>query len=141
MNKLKKGCALAILTGLFFPAFAAPKVQNVTLSTKDWWSLAAVYQPASGKDKTVILLHDLGKKKEDFTSFEKALTKDRGHDRISVLCFGDSNTYGYDPRSFFGGRFPEEERWVNILGEKLCCETVNAGENGKEIKLNPATIR
>ena len=75
MNKLKKGCALAILTGWFFPAFAAPKVQNVTLSTKDGWSLAAVYQPASGKDKTVILLHDLGKKKEDFTSFEKALTK------------------------------------------------------------------
>lgn len=75
MNGVKKGCMLAILAGLLSPVFAAPKAQNVTLSTQDGWSLAAVYQPAAEKDTTVVLLHDLGKKKEDFTSFEKALTK------------------------------------------------------------------
>lgn len=31
---------------------------------------------------------------------DKALTKDRGHDRITVLCYGDSNTYGYDPYTY-----------------------------------------
>ena len=45
----------------------------VTLSTKDGWALAAVYQPATSKQTTVVLLHDLGKNKEAFASFEKAL--------------------------------------------------------------------
>ena len=33
-----------------------------------------------------------------------------------ILCFGDSNTYGYDPR---GGRFDEETRWTCRLGKIL----------------------
>lgn len=73
MNVLKKGCLVAMLAGLLTPALAKP--QNVTLSTKDGWSLAAVYQPATSKQTTVVLLHDLGKNKEAFASFEKALTK------------------------------------------------------------------
>ena len=24
---------------------------------------------------------------------------------MKILCFGDSNTYGYDPRGYFGGRY------------------------------------
>ena len=52
---------------------------------------------------------------------------------MTVLCFGDSNTYGYDPRSYFGSRYPEEARWVDILAEKTGLNTVNAGENGREI--------
>ena len=32
-----------------------------------------------------------------------------------MLCFGDSNTYGYDPRSYLGSRYPTEERWTGIL--------------------------
>ena len=52
---------------------------------------------------------------------------------MKILCFGDSNTYGYDPRSYFGGRYSSENRWVEILPIKLGCETVNAGENGREI--------
>ena len=52
---------------------------------------------------------------------------------MKILCFGDSNTYGYDPRSFCGGRYPAQGRWVNLLAEKLCCEVVNAGENGRGI--------
>lgn len=49
------------------------------------------------------------------------------------LCFGDSNTYGYDPRSFFGGRYDPEQRWVDLLGQTMGWQMVNAGENGREI--------
>lgn len=94
MNKLKKGCVLAVLLGLLAPAWAAaPKVQNVTLTTQDGWNLAAVYQPANGKDTTVILLHDLGKKKEDFTSFEKALAK-QGFGYVAVDLRGHGQSTG-----------------------------------------------
>ncbi len=32
-----------------------------------------------------------------------------------ILCFGDSNTYGYDPRSYLGGRYPASVRWTALL--------------------------
>lgn len=54
-------------------------------------------------------------------------------DLMKILCFGDSNTYGYDPRSFFGSRYPVEHRWVEYLGWKLDGEVINAGENGRGI--------
>lgn len=47
------------------------------------------------------------------------------------LCFGDSNTYGYDPRSFFGNQYPAQHRWVDFLAKKLDCKAANAGENGQ----------
>ena len=56
---------------------------------------------------------------------------------MKIICYGDSNTYGYDPRSFFGDRYPAEERWVDILAKKLGCDAVNAGMNGREIPRNP----
>ena len=37
---------------------------------------------------------------------------------MRLICFGDSNTYGYDPRSFFGGRYPG--RWTDLLAENTC---------------------
>ena len=52
---------------------------------------------------------------------------------MKILCFGDSHTYGYDPRSFFGSQYPAQHRWVDILAEKMNCKAVNAGENGREI--------
>ena len=52
---------------------------------------------------------------------------------MKILCFGDSNTYGYDPRSCFGGQYPAECRWVDILANRLNCTVINAGENGREI--------
>lgn len=52
---------------------------------------------------------------------------------MKILCFGDSNTYGYDPRSYFGSQYPVQHRWVDILSEKLNCTAINAGENGREI--------
>lgn len=52
---------------------------------------------------------------------------------MKLVCFGDSNTYGYDPRSFFGGRYGPQCRWPELLAQSLGCQVVNAGENGREI--------
>ena len=50
---------------------------------------------------------------------------------MNVICFGDSNTYGYDPRGYFGGRYEAGNRWVDIL----------AGETGwrgnPKFRVNP----
>ena len=47
-----------------------------------------------------------------------------------ILCFGDSNTYGYDPRSYLGGRYPASVRWTALL-KTGGWEVANAGENGR----------
>lgn len=52
---------------------------------------------------------------------------------MNVICFGDSNTYGYDPRSYFGGQYGAADRWVDRFAQKSGCKVVNAGENGREI--------
>ena len=56
---------------------------------------------------------------------------------MRMLCYGDSNTYGYDPRGFFGDRYPAECRWVDILARKLKWEIQNEGQNGREIPSRP----
>lgn len=48
-----------------------------------------------------------------------------------VYCLGDSNTYGYDPRSPFGDRY--DAPWPELLGEMLCCRIFNDGINGRSI--------
>ena len=52
---------------------------------------------------------------------------------MNVICFGDSNTYGYDPRSYFGGRYDADSRWVDILAAETGWEIRNMGQNGREI--------
>ena len=52
---------------------------------------------------------------------------------MRLLCFGDSNTYGYDPRSYFGGRYDAQNRWVDLLASKTGWDVINAGQNGREI--------
>lgn len=47
-----------------------------------------------------------------------------------IVCFGDSNTYGYDPRSYLGGRYPASVRWTALLGE-AGWDLINEGENGR----------
>lgn len=56
---------------------------------------------------------------------------------MRMLCYGDSNTYGYDPRGFFGDRYPEESRWVDILVQRTGWEIRNEGQNGREIPSRP----
>lgn len=52
---------------------------------------------------------------------------------MNVICFGNSNTYGYDPRSYLGGRYDVDSRWVDILAEETGWTVRNLGENGREI--------
>lgn len=59
---------------------------------------------------------------------------------MKVVCFGDSNTYGYEPRSFFGGRYETDCRWVDILAAKTGWEIINEGENGREIPLKSISV-
>lgn len=45
-----------------------------------------------------------------------------------ILCFGDSNTWGYDPVT--KERYPKQIRWTGLLQEKLADEDVNVIEEG-----------
>ena len=49
-----------------------------------------------------------------------------------ILCLGDSNTYGYDPRSYMGGRYPEIVRWTGRL-RLSGLDVLNFGQNGMSI--------
>ena len=59
---------------------------------------------------------------------------------MKIICLGDSNTYGYDPRSFFGGRYDKTNCWVDVLAEKTGWEICNRGENGREIPSAPVSV-
>jgi len=50
---------------------------------------------------------------------------------MNVICYGDSNTCGYDPREPLGGRF--KSCWVDLLAEKTGWNIDNQGENGREV--------
>ena len=52
---------------------------------------------------------------------------------MRILCFGDSNTYGFDPRGYFGDRYGAEDRWVDLLAKQTGYAVINAGINGREI--------
>lgn len=59
---------------------------------------------------------------------------------MKVICFGDSNTYGYDPRSFFDDRYSKDSRWVDLLAEKTGWNVINQGENGRQIPRKPVSF-
>lgn len=52
---------------------------------------------------------------------------------MRILCLGDSNTYGYDPRGYWGDRYGAEDRWVDRLAKQTEHEMINAGVNGRDI--------
>ena len=49
---------------------------------------------------------------------------------MTVLCYGDSNTYGFDPRSWLGERYPADVRWTGL----------QEGQNGREIPARPGDL-
>ncbi|MCR5577410.1 MAG: lipase [Oscillospiraceae bacterium] len=58
-----------------------------------------------------------------------------------IVCYGDSNTYGYDGTDPFGGRLPAASRWPDILAGLLGCECVNCGLNGRTVPHVPRTVQ
>lgn len=55
--------------------------------------------------------------------------------RINIICFNDSNTYGYAPRDYLDGRYDVDSRWVDILATATGWTISNMGQNGPEIPL------
>ncbi len=54
----------------------------------------------------------------------------------TILCFGDSNTWGYDPASFgapFPARHPIDARWTGVLARALGggFRVIEEGQNGR----------
>ena len=56
---------------------------------------------------------------------------------MRILCFGDSNTYGFDPRDFWGESYDPDNRWVDLLAKHTKCEVINDGSNGRTIPVDP----
>jgi lysophospholipase L1-like esterase len=54
----------------------------------------------------------------------------------SVLCFGDSNTWGYNPKD--GSRYPAHIRWTGVLQQKLGqgFRVIEEGLNGRTTTIN-----
>ena len=50
---------------------------------------------------------------------------------MKAVCYGDSNTFGYDPSGYLGGRY--DHPWHEILEVKTGWDVVNEGMNGREI--------
>ncbi|MBO6215580.1 MAG: hypothetical protein J6N76_08665 [Lachnospiraceae bacterium] len=50
-----------------------------------------------------------------------------------VLFYGDSNTFGYDPRGFMGMRYPKEVRWTEKVRDSFKKEynIIEEGQNGR----------
>jgi lysophospholipase L1-like esterase len=50
-----------------------------------------------------------------------------------VLCYGDSNTHGYDCSAIAGGRFPRDIRWPGVLAAGLGPgqQVIEEGLNGR----------
>ena len=53
-----------------------------------------------------------------------------------ILCFGDSNTWGYNPET--GGRYSPDVRWTRLLGKILGdeYEIIEEGQNGRTITMD-----
>lgn len=54
---------------------------------------------------------------------------------MKIICYGDSNTYGYDPCDKFGVHYPH--RWTQILAERTGWNVINEGVNGREVSDEP----
>ena len=53
-----------------------------------------------------------------------------------ILCFGDSNTWGYSPQD--GGRHPSDVRWTGVLQKSLGTDyrIIEEGLNGRTTFIN-----
>ncbi len=57
---------------------------------------------------------------------------------MKVICFGDSNTFGYNPHARCGEVY--DHRWTDILAEKTGWQVINEGVNGREVPDEPVLV-
>lgn len=58
----------------------------------------------------------------------------------TLLCYGDSNTFGYDPADRGWYRYPKEVRWTGILAGTGRYKVFNEGSNGRQIPHDPGSL-
>lgn len=51
----------------------------------------------------------------------------------TLICYGDSNTYGYAPTIYGSFRYPDESLWPSLLSGRIGRTTENCGLCGREI--------
>lgn len=56
----------------------------------------------------------------------------QGGGGMKLVCYGDSNTYGYDP-AHPDGRYGGSVRWADAVARSMGMDLVNLGRNGREI--------
>ena len=56
----------------------------------------------------------------------------QGGGGMKLVCYGDSNTYGYDPEHP-DGRYGGSVRWADAVARSMGMDLVNLGRNGREI--------
>ena len=61
----------------------------------------------------------------------------------TIVCFGDSNTYGYDPRDPMGMRYPADSIWTELTQQTLGDQglVMNRGQNGRRLPDSEAELR
>ena len=61
----------------------------------------------------------------------------------TIVFFGDSNTYGYDPRDIWNARYPASVRWTGRLAKRAgdSWQVLPYGQNGRCIPEMPAAQR
>ena len=59
----------------------------------------------------------------------------------TIICYGDSNTYGYDQCTLMGDQNPEQNRWTGILESETEWKIENHGICGRCIPHTGSQIR
>ena len=57
-----------------------------------------------------------------------------------IFAFGDSNTYGFDPRMGGTGRYPRDIRWTGVIDQMPEYEVNNQGYNGLSIPCSKSSV-
>lgn len=57
---------------------------------------------------------------------------------MTIYCYGDSNTFGYDPRGYLGGRY--DAPWPELLAELTGWEVRNNGSCGRRVPVRETVL-
>lgn len=57
---------------------------------------------------------------------------------MTICCYGDSNTFGYDPRGFLGDRY--DAPWPEALAELTGWDVRNRGSCGRRIPIRETAL-
>lgn len=90
---------LAFVCVLFAAATAAFAQDKVSFNTEDKWVISALYRPTEN-GKVVILLHDLGRRKEDFPTFSAKLA-DAGFGYLALDLRGHGSSTNIEVQKNF----------------------------------------